>query len=169
MNNEFVRFYSEYEARNKDVEPDQIMDLNLSRISIGQPYDTKTSKEVSKQVVVKEIVFKEDSVKKEYATVKANIITTKRTLLSQGDLFITVRDAKGRTIWNDRFTGQHKWETQFVSYTGDERALSDTDKTSLNQNNNSNPPTEDQIMESLMRQIQNDLSYRLRNYYTRYQ
>lgn len=169
MNNEFVRFYSEYEARSKDVEPDQIMDLNLSRISIGQPYDTKTSKEVSKQVVVKEIVFKEDSVKKEYATVKANIITTKRTLLSQGDLFITVRDAKGRTIWNDRFTGQHKWETQFVSYTGDERALSDTDKTSLNQNNNSNPPTEDQIMENLMRQIQNDLSYRLRNYYTRYQ
>lgn len=169
MNNEFVRFYSEYEARSKDVEPDQIMDLNLSRISIGQPYDTKTSREVSKQVVVKEIVFKEDSVKKEYATVKANIITTKRTLLSQGDLFITVRDAKGRTIWNDRFTGQHKWETQFVSYTGDERALSDTDKTSLNQNNNSNPPTEDQIMENLLRQIQNDLSYRLRNYYTRYQ
>jgi hypothetical protein len=169
MNNEFVRFYSEYEARSKDVEPDQIMDLNLSRISIGQPYDTKTSKEVSKQVVVKEIVFKEDSVKKEYATVKANIITTKRILLSQGDLFITVRDAKGRTIWNDRFTGQHKWETQFVSYTGDERALSDADKNSLNQNNNSNPPTEDQIMENLLRQIQNDLSYRLRNYYTRYQ
>lgn len=169
MNNEFVRFYSEYEARNKDVEPDQVMDLNFSRISIGQPSDVKSVREVSKQVVVKEIVFKEDSVKKEYATVKANIITTKRTLLSQGDLFITVRDAKGRTIWNDRFTGQHKWETQFISYTGDERALSDTDKTSLNQNNNSNPPTEDQILNSLLTQIQSDLSYRLRNYYTRYQ
>jgi hypothetical protein len=169
MNNDFVRFYSEYEARSNDVIPDQVMELNLSRISIGQPNDTKTSKEVSKQVVVKEIVFKEDSVKKEYATVKANLITTKRTLTSQGDLFITVRDTKGRTIWNDRFTGQHKWETQFVSYTGDERALSDSDKTSLNQNNNSNPPNEDQIMDELLRQIQNDLSYRLRNYYTRYQ
>jgi hypothetical protein len=169
MNNDFVRFYSEYEARSSDVVPDQVMELNLSRISIGQPNDSKTSKEVSKQVVVKEIVFKEDSVKKEYATVKANIITTKRTLTSQGDLFITVRDTKGRTIWNDRFTGQHKWETQFVSYTGDERALSDPDKTSLNQNNNSNPPNEDQIMDELLRQIQNDLSYRLRNYYTRYQ
>ena len=145
------------------------MDLNFSRISIGQPNDAKSVREVSKQVVVKEIVFKEDSVKKEYATVKANIITTKRTLLSQGDLFITVRDGKGRTIWNDRFTGQHKWETQFISYTGDERALSDTDKTSLNQNNNSNPPTEDQILNSLLTQIQSDLSYRLRNYYTRYQ
>jgi hypothetical protein len=169
MNNEFVRFYSEYEARSKDITPDQVMDLNLSRISIGQPYDNKSTREVTKQVVVKEIVIKEDSVKKEYATVKANIITTKRTLLSQGDLVIIVRDAKGRTIWNDRFTGEHKWETQLVSYTGDERALSESDKTSLNQTTNSNPPTEDQIMENLMRQIQNDLSYRLRNYYTRYQ
>jgi len=169
MNNEFVKFYSEYEARSKDVEADQVMELNLSRISIGQPNDIKNSREVTKQVVVKEIVFKEDSVKKEYGTVRANITTTKRTLLSQGDLFITVRDTKGRTIWNDRFTGQHKWETQLTSYTGDERALSDTDKSSLNQNNNSNPPSEDQIMDDLLRQIQSDLSYRLRNYYTRYQ
>jgi len=168
MNNDFVKFYSEYEARSKDVEPDQVMELNLSRISIGQPNDIKTSREVTKQVVVKEIVFREDSVKKEYGTVKANITTTKRTLLSQGDLFITVRDTKGRTIWNDRFTGQHKWETQFTNYTGDERALSDTDKTALNQKN-ATPPTEDQVMDELLKQIQSDLSYRLRNYYTRYQ
>lgn len=169
MNNEFIRFYSEYEARTKDIIPDQIMELNLGRISIGQPTDIKNSREVAKQVVVKEIVMKEDSVKKEYATVKANITTTKRTLLSQGDLYITVRDTKGRTIWNDRFTGEHKWETQFASYTGDERALSDSDKNSLNQNTSYTPPTEDQIMEELLKQIQNDLSYRLRNYYTRYQ
>jgi hypothetical protein len=119
--------------------------------------------------VVKEIFLKEDSVKKEYATVKANITTTKRTLLSQGDLFITVRDTKGRTLWNDRFTGQHKWETQFTSYTGDERALSDSDKNSLSQNTSSNPPAEDQVMDELLKQIQNDLWSRLRNYYTRYQ
>lgn len=169
MNGDFVRFYSEYEARSRNINADQVMELNLSRITIGQPYDTKTTREVSKDVVVKEIVLKEDSVKKEYATVKANIVTTKRTLLSQGDLFITVRDTKGRTLWNDRFTGQHKWETQFINYTGDERALSDTDKKSLNQTTNSNPPTEDQIMDELLKQIQNDLWYRLRNYYTRYQ
>lgn len=169
MNSEFIRFYSEYEARSKDIVPDQIMELNLGRISIGQPTDTKNSREVSKEVVVKEIVMKEDSVKKEYATVKANITTTQRTLLSQGDLYITVRDTQGRTIWNDRFTGEHKWQTQFASYTGDERALSDADKTSLNQNTSYTPPTEDQIMEELLKQIQNDLSGRLRNYYTRYQ
>lgn len=169
MNSEFIRFYSEYEARSKDIVADQIMELNLGRISFGQPQDVKTNKEVSKEVVVKEIVVREDSVRKEYATVKANISTTKRTLLSQGDLYITVRDTKGRTIWNDRFTGEHKWETQFTTYTGDERALSDADKSSLTQSTSTNPPTEDQIMEELLKQIQNDLSYRLRNYYTKYQ
>ncbi|MGZ3939480.1 MAG: hypothetical protein ACXVLT_12690, partial [Flavisolibacter sp.] len=119
-------------------------------------------------VVIKDIVFREDSVKHEYGTVKANITTTKRTLLSQGDLFITVRDTKGTTLWNDRFTGQHKWETQLVSYTGDERALSDADKTALNQTT-ATPPSDDQVMDELLKQIQSDLSYRLRNYYTRYQ
>jgi len=144
------------------------MELNLSRISLGQPYDVRSSREVTKEVVVKEIVYKPDSVVKQYGTVRATITTTKRTMLSQGDLYITVRDTKGRTIWNDRFTGSNKWETQFASYTGDERALSDADKAQLNQNN-PNPPSEDQIMEDLMRQIQNDLTGRLRNYYTRYQ
>lgn len=168
MNNEFIRFYSGFEARSKDIIPDQIMELNLSRISFGRPYDTKTTREVSKEVVVKEIVYKADSVVKQYGKVFAKITTTRRTLVSQGDLYITVRDTKGRTIWNDRFTGERKWQTEFSTYTGDERALSESDKTALN-NNYYNPPDEDQIMEELLRQIQNDLSYRLRNYYTRYQ
>jgi len=168
MNNDFIRFYSEFEARNQNIEPDQIMELNLSRISIGQPNDNKTTREVSKDVVTKEIVYKTDSVGKQYSTVKAIITTTKRTLLSQGDLYITVRDTKGRVIWNDRFTGEHKWQTEFSTYTGDERALSDADKKLLNQTAPT-PPTEDQIMPELLKQIQSDLSYRLRNYYTKYQ
>ncbi|MFL5773895.1 MAG: hypothetical protein ACJ75F_12095 [Flavisolibacter sp.] len=166
MNNEFVRFYNEYDARNSDIEADQIMELNLSRISIGQPYDNTSSRESSKEVVIKEIVYKPDSVVKQYGTVKARITTTKRTLLSQGDLFITVRDTKGRILWNDRFTGEHKWQTEFATYTGDERALTENDKTLLNQKQY-NPPSEDHIMEELLSQIQNDLTYRLRNYYQR--
>ncbi len=168
MNNEFVKFYTESEARNKDITPDQILELNLSRISVGQPTDNKNSRVVSKEVVVKEIVYRPDSVVKQYATVNATITSTKRTLLSQGDLFVNVRDTKGRMIWNDRFTGEHKWLAEFASFTGDERALSESDKSLLNQNNY-NPPTEDQIMEELLKRIQDDLTYRLRSYYTKYQ
>ena len=167
MNNSFVKFYNEFDARNENIEADQVMDLNLSRISVGQPNDNKSSKEVSREVVIREIVYKPDSVVKQYGTVKAKIITTKRNLISQGDLNITLRDTRGRTIWNDHFTGEHKWETEFVSFTGDERALSEEDKKLVNQENIT-PPTEETITHELFRQIQNDLMQRLRNYYTRY-
>jgi hypothetical protein len=169
MNNEFVKFYSESEARNKNIQPDQVLELNLGRISFGQPVDNKTSKEVTKEVVVKEIVYKPDSVIRQMGTVRANITTTKRTLTSQGDLNVVVRDTKGQTIWNDRFTGEHRWEAELVSYTGDERALTDADKNLVNNSNNFNPPTEDKIMEELLRRIQDDLTSRLRSYYTKYQ
>ncbi len=167
MNSSFVKFYSEWEARNKDIKPDQVLELNLSRIAIGQPYENKNSREVSKEVVVKETVYKPDSVIKQYGTVRAKITTTQRTLVSEGDLVITIKDPKGSLVWNDRFTGEHRWKTEFSTYTGDERALSDKDKSTLS-NNEPSMPTQEQIMNELFKQIQNDLSGRLRNYYGRY-
>lgn len=167
-NDNFTRFYSEWELRNKDLEPDQVLEMNLGRMMIGRPYDQNSRREVSKEVVVKEIVYKKDSVVKQYATVRAIITTTRRTLLSEGDLYLTIRDAKGRVIWNDRFTGQHRWQTEFATFTGDERALSESDRALLNSNPNQNVPREDEITAELYRQIQQDLSGRLRGYYSRY-
>jgi hypothetical protein len=81
---------------------------------------------------------------------------------------MTIRDVKGRIIWNDRFTGQHGWQTEFATYTGDERALSQNDRELLNRNPNYNIPSEDEIMRELYRQIQQDLANRLRGYFARY-
>lgn len=168
MTDNFVRFYSEWDLRNRALEPDQVLEMNLGHIRIGQPYDERTTKEVSKEVVVKETVYKPDSVVKQYATVRAKIAITNRTLLSEADLYISIRDLKGRVIWNDRFTGQHRWQTEFSTYTGDERALSENDRKLLNQNPNYNTPSEDEIMRELYRQIQLDLSNRLRGYFARF-
>lgn len=168
LTNDFVRFYSEWDLNNKNIEPDQVLEMNLGRIRIGQPYDQQTRREVSKEVVVKETVYKADSVVKQYATVRAVVTTTKRVLLSEGELYLSFRDTKGRTLWNDRFTGQHRWQTEFSTYTGDERALTDADRTLLNKNTNQNVPREEEIMNELYRQIQSDLSHRLRNYFSRF-
>ena len=134
--------------------------MNLGRIRIGQPYDERSQRQVSKQVVVKEIVYKSDSVVKQYGTVSATIVTTKRTLVSDGELYLSLRDPKGRTLWTDRFTGEHRWQTQFATYTGDERALSDSDKSLLNKANSNNVPREEEILGELFRLLQSDLSYR---------
>ena len=170
MNNEFVRFYSEWDLRSNNIEPDQILEMNLGRIRIGQPYDERSQRQASKQVVVREIVYKADSVVKQYGTVTATINTTRRLLVSEGELYLSLRDPKGRTLWSDRFTGEHRWQTEFATYTGDERALSDSDKSLLNRTNNGgyNVPREDEIMGELYRQMQADLSNRLRNYFSRF-
>ena len=164
---DFVKFYSEWDLRNKNLEPDQILEFHLNRINIGQPYDERSTREVSKDVVVKEIVHKPDSITKQYGKVYARVTTVRRTLLSQAELFITVRDTRGRTIWNDRFTGEHRWRTEFSTYTGDERALTDSDRSQLNKNQH-DQPREEEVMEELFREIQNDLSGRMRRYYARF-
>jgi hypothetical protein len=166
MNHNFVKFYSGWEASNANIHPDQILELNLSRIAIGQPYDKRNIREVSKEVVVKETVYKPDSVIKQYGTVRAKITTTQRTLVSEGDLLITIRDPKGTVVWNDRFTGQYNWNTSFANYTGDERALSDSDRSSLN-GTDQEIPSQETIMQELFKKIQSDLSGRLQNYYSR--
>jgi hypothetical protein len=168
MNDNFVQFYSEWDLRNRNLDPDQILEMNLGRIRMGQPNDQRSTRDVSKEVVVKETVYKPDSVVKQYATVRARITNMRRTLLSEADLYMTIRDVKGRIIWNDRFTGQHRWQTEFATYTGDERALSETDRSQLNRNQNDNVPSEDEIMNELYRQIQLDLSSRLRGYFARF-
>jgi hypothetical protein len=64
--------------------------------------------------------------------------------------------------------GEHHWKTEFATYTGDERALSENDKTLINRRPN-NPPRQEDIVNEILRQIETNLSHRLRNYYQRYQ
>ena len=165
--NQFVKFYSEWDARSEDIQPDEVLELRLGRIDIGRPYDRTNTHTASKEVVIKEIVYKPDSVVKQYGKVTAQVTTTQRTMVSQGELYVTARDSRNRILWNDVFRGEHRWETEFTTYRGDERALSDRDRSLLNQQNVSVPREED-IMEAVLEQIENEMSYRVRNYYSRY-
>ncbi len=167
-NNEFVKFYSEWDARSRNIEPDELLDMRLGSMDIGRPYDQSQTRTVSKEVVIKEIIHKPDSVEKIYGKVQAQITTTRRTLVSTGDLHVTSRNANGLILWNDIFRGEHKWEVRFATYRGDERALSDRDRSLINNRNDRNAPREDEITEAILRQIQNEMNYRIRNHYNRY-
>ncbi len=90
--NSFVRYYSSAEARSLNIRTDQIVEMRFSNIDIDRYRDQRSTREVSKQVVVKERVIKPDSMIKEYMTVKAKITTTRRTIQADGLLQVTVRD-----------------------------------------------------------------------------
>jgi hypothetical protein len=159
--NDFVRFYSEGEARSNNARPDQFIDMRFSNFNIGRTRD------VTKRIVVKETVYRPDSIVYEYKDVKARITTTKRTMLSEGFLQVNVKDEDGRWLWSDELRGEHNWCSEFATYTGDERALSETDKQLINRQRE-NPPFENDIIRTIVNNIDNGIAGRLRNYYSRF-
>lgn len=165
---EFIKFYTENEMRNKGVEPDELVEMRMGRLNIGQSYDQNSNRQVSKEVVVKETVYKRDSVVKEYQKVFARITSTKRILVSDVEMYVTTREPGGRIIWSDNFRSEHRWQTEFATYTGDERALTDNDKNLLN-TRDTNVPNQDEIADLLLKRLEKDLTHKLRNYYNRYQ
>jgi len=164
--NHFVKFYSSWEASSRNIQPDQFVDFRFSTLNIGRTWDDKSTREVSKDIVVKEIVYKPDSIVKEYKKVYAKIITTKRTMRSDGSLQVSIRDADGRWLWNDESRGDHNWYTEFATYTGDERALSDSDKQLINRSKDF-PPHEAEIIRCIVDEVNRNMLSKVRSYFSR--
>jgi tetratricopeptide (TPR) repeat protein len=164
-NNGFVKFYSGWNAGS--IEPDQVIEMHFNNLNIGRIQDQRNSKQVSKEVVIKEIVYHTDSVVKEYGRVNATITTVRRTMYSEGNLSLSIRDASGHWLWNDNFRGDHQWATEFATYTGDERALSSEDKNLVNRREQY-PPAKEEIVREITRQINSDLSNRVKDFYNSY-
>jgi hypothetical protein len=137
---------------------------------MGRSYDETNYRDVSKQIITRTIVYKPDSVVNEYATVHARMNITRRNFVSYGDLHITARDASGKYLWSDVIRGEQRFTKEFAGFSGDERALSESDKTLIanSQNNAYNNIQRDQLFRELLRQIETEASNRFRNYYSRY-
>lgn len=167
INNEFLNFTTSFESRRAQTEPDEVAEMRLGSFAIGRPYDESRTRTVTKEVVVKETVYSKDSVVKEYTKVQARITTTKRLLVSTSDLYIDIRNRSRLSLWNDVVRAEHRWATEFSTYTGDERALGESDKTLLNKQPQL-PPREDDIVDQLLQQLATNTTQRLRSYYNRY-
>jgi hypothetical protein len=166
INSEFLHFTTL--ADNSDrTEPDEVIEMRLGTFNIGRPYDESKTRTVEKEVVVKEIVYSKDSVVKEYAKVQARITTTKRLLRSTSDMYLNILDGERRVLWNDHVRAEHRWTTEFATFTGDERALSDSDKALVNKSQKT-PPRDEEIEEWLLDQLGSEVTQRLRSYYNRY-
>jgi tetratricopeptide (TPR) repeat protein len=163
--NRFVKFYSSWDANSRNIQPDQFVDFRFNTFNIGRTRDENNIREVSKDVVVKETVYRPDSIVKEYKKLFAKIKTTKRSMLSEGNLQVSVRDASGRWLWSDDIRGNHNWYTEFSTFTGDERALSESDKQLVNRRQEY-PPREDEIMRCIMNEINSNVTGRVRNYFS---
>lgn len=165
-NNSFVRYYSPAEVNASNIRVDQTVEMRFSSIDIDHYRDQRSTRELSKQIVVKETVIRPDSVIREYATVKAKITTTKRTMESNGLLQVTVRDYNNQWLWSDTYHGDYNWSTEFSTYTGDSRALNDDDR-KICDSKEQFPPAESEIIRVIMNEIQNKAECGIRDYFNR--
>ena len=161
--NEFTRFFSAWDARAQQVRPDLEIELTLSRLDIGRPREIRNSRRVTNRVLVKETVYRPDSIVREYANVTADIITTRRTLHSEALLELNVYAAGGGLIWNERIPASRNWSTESVHFTGDERALSSEDRQRVKQAGDP-PPHERDITRSLLDEVADNAVSRVRNF-----
>lgn len=165
--NEFLKFYSDWDASGKNIRVDQVVDLRLVTMNIGRYYDDRSRRQVSKEVVIKETVYRPDSIVKEYGKVYAEITTTRRTMRSDAMLQVNVRDANGGWLWSDHINSDYNRTIEFATYTGDARALSESDKQLINRRQEQMPP-EEEIIRCMLEEISNNALYRIKNYFNRY-
>lgn len=161
----FVRFYSGNQA-GSGLRADNTVEMRFSDVNIGRYRDQRSTREVSRQIVSKEIVIKPDSVIKEYTTVKARITTTTRTIQADGLLQATILNFDNRWLWSDTYRGDYNWVATFATFTGDERALSDEDKKLIGQREQW-PPSNDEIIRIIMGEIQHKVQCGISDYYNR--
>ena len=165
--NEFLKFYSDLDAGGRHIRADMVVDMRLTTLNIGRYFDDRSKRQVSKEVVIKEIVYRPDSIVKVYGKVYADITTTRRTMHSDAMLQVNVRDANGGWLWSDNINSNYSWSTEFASYTGDARALSENDK-QLVDRRQEQAPHEGEIIRCMLDEINNNALYRIKNYFNRY-
>ncbi|MBC7616531.1 MAG: hypothetical protein H7202_10750 [Pedobacter sp.] len=163
--NKFVIFYSEQQANQQKIVPDQVMRLRFDDFVVGQTY-------------VKERVekLKKDSVKigesradgPIYGTVKATLSIFVKRITSSGLLDMTVIDWNSQKIIRQRkLTGTYLWEDQWASYKGDDRALSKQQLAFTNKREIM-PPAPAAMFLALTKPIYNQLVDEISSFYNSY-
>ena len=83
-----------------------------------------------------------------YNTVYAKFTTYRRDILSAGVLSVRIIDAPtNRILQHQNFVGEYVWYTEWSSYSGDERALSDKQKRMTQLQPQLPPPHQDLFIE----------------------
>lgn len=155
-----ARFYTEWEARRDNIQPDWVIDLRLRNMDIPQPFRNTYQRNASKQVEV----GRDTSGNVQYRTVYATVNITRMSFTARADMEVTIKDVTtGKNISYNSYRDDYRWEQESANYTGDSRALSSYDWNIINNNDFYNTPRKEDILNELYRkiypQVFNNISY----------
>ena len=93
--NKFVIFYSEDQATNQKIVPDQVLSLNFDDFVVGQTYVKERVENLKRDSVV---IGETRDRKTIYGTVRASLSIFEKTISSSGLLDLTITDWKSKQV-----------------------------------------------------------------------
>ena len=154
-----ARFYTDWEARRDNVQPDWEINLTLRNMYIPRPQTSTYTRKASQQVET----GPDTSGKTVYRTVYATVNISKQSFTARADMEINISDiATHKNIVYNTFSEDYRWEEEHATYSGDSRALSSNDWAIIN-NSYYNEPRKEDVLNELYRklypQVKNKISY----------
>jgi hypothetical protein len=154
-----ARFYTDWEARRDNVQPDWEVNLILRDMNLPRPQNYTYSRNASQQVEV----GRDTSGRIIYKTVYATINIARQSFTANASMEINITDiATRKNIVYNSFREDYRWQEEHATYNGDSRALSANDWALIN-NSNFNEPRKEDVLNELYRklypQVKNKITY----------
>lgn len=165
---EFVRFYSPAEADRARLKLDHVVVLQFDDFVVGQTYVKEHTREVSLDSVVVGTVKVGDETRDVYGTVEAEYTTFSKYLDSRGLLDMKIYDGRtDRILFQRKMPGQYQWVTEWATYKGDKRALTD-EELKLTDLKEARSPSPQFLFQQFCEPIYSQASQHFRNFYRDY-
>jgi hypothetical protein len=144
-----ARFYTEWEARRDNIQPDWVVDLTLHNMNIPRPQTYTYTRNVSKRVES----GRDSSGRPLYQTVYATLHINQQSFTARAEMEVNISDlVTHRNITNMSYREDYRWQEESATYTGDNRALDANDWALIN-NSHYNEPRKEDVLNELYRKI----------------
>lgn len=152
-----ARFYTDWEARRGNAEPDWIVDLSWNNVYPNQPHTRTYNREVSKEIEV----GKDSSGRVIYKTVTATLHVTQQTLSVRANMEFRITDyATRKNVQWTTIPAYLDMNLEYATYRGDSRALSSYDWQLVNNRRNQHLD-DSEIMDALYSKVYPDVRQRI--------
>lgn len=152
-----ARFYSDWEARRDNVQPDWEVNLTLRNMYIPRPQTYSYRRNSNARVEI----GRDTLGKPVYQTVYATLNINRLYFTARADMELTITEiATRKNIANNTYRQDYNWQEEHATYSGDQRALSASDWTLIN-NSRYNEPTREDVLNELYRGLYPQIKNRI--------
>lgn len=152
-------FYNLKEAQQLNINTDWTVDFTLKSLNIPNPTNSYSSRTVSSSIQI----GTDTSGRPVYNTVYATINTSTASFVAKGNMEMNVKElSTNKNILLRSYTQEYKWVLETATFTGDKRALSNSDWNLIN-NSGTDAPRKEEVLVEIYKKIYPQVLYDLKN------